>query len=250
MIAMEEDKSAGASRTMELLGYGSRYKAKRQRTVDVLSDEAAKDPDFIKAVHDIQDMQQRQGFLLGKGALDKNDLLYVREQEEQRKSQELERADSERTAFALMRSRASSLSSSGIPRSASIGSSVATDSSSKSVGGSSGRPKEAGPGGVAASIGRLKPIVKLKPKQPAKVAADTGKPQALGAVGSDAAAAAAAAAGGSSSPGAGEATAATANGGAAGRQAQQQGGTGEDDVGLPGLLGDYGSSSDSDDTGE
>lgn len=188
----------------------------KNRTIDVFSEEGVVDVDYLKAVQDIEDQQQRQGWLFGRGAFDKGDLLYLRDQEEQLRFEELERRDSERTAFASLRSRAEDAQGPMLPKIV---------------------KKDRAPSSRAATLTKLKPVVKLKPAVRPKPAADTE-----------------AAASKRQRTDAGSTAADSSKQDAALKPAQQQQqqstvAEGREEAGLPGLLGDYGSS-DSDGGGE
>lgn len=77
----------------------------KYRTVDMFSEGAEADMDYIRTVRDIEEMQQQQGWLFGRGAFDKADLLYLRDTMEQQRHMELELRDNERNQFAAMRAR-------------------------------------------------------------------------------------------------------------------------------------------------
>ncbi|CAD7696348.1 unnamed protein product [Ostreobium quekettii] len=77
----------------------------KYRTVDMFSEGAEGDADYVRMVQDIEDMQQQQGWLFGRGAFDKGDLLYLRDEAERQRHAELELRDSEKTQFAALRAK-------------------------------------------------------------------------------------------------------------------------------------------------
>lgn len=54
---------------------------------------------------DIEDMQHRQGYIRGAGALDKNDLLYLRDYAATQREQEMRQRDHESSQFASLKAR-------------------------------------------------------------------------------------------------------------------------------------------------
>ncbi|DBA96094.1 hypothetical protein WJX77_012305 [Trebouxia sp. C0004] len=78
----------------------------RRQDLDLFSEGAETDADYMRMVHDIEDTQQNQsGWLFGRGAFDKGDLLYLRDEEEKRRFTEMELRDSERQQFMKERAR-------------------------------------------------------------------------------------------------------------------------------------------------
>lgn len=77
----------------------------KYRTIDLYSEGAEGDIEYQRMVRDIEDMQQQQGWLFGRGAFDKADLLYLRDTAEQQRHKELELADRERSEFLLLRAK-------------------------------------------------------------------------------------------------------------------------------------------------
>ncbi|KAK9841620.1 hypothetical protein WJX74_008847 [Apatococcus lobatus] len=76
----------------------------KYRTMDMYSEGAEGDADYMRMVQDIEDTQQNQvGWLFGRGAFDKGDLLYLRDEEEKRRFKETELRDSERIRFQALR---------------------------------------------------------------------------------------------------------------------------------------------------
>ena len=53
----------------------------------------------------IEDLQQQQGWLFGRGAFDKGDLLYLRDEAEKQRHAELELRDTELSQFAALKAR-------------------------------------------------------------------------------------------------------------------------------------------------
>lgn len=81
----------------------------RRQDLDLFSEGAETDADYMRMVHDIEDTQQNQsGWLFGRGAFDKGDLLYLRDEEEKRRFTEMELRDSERHQFMKERARVES----------------------------------------------------------------------------------------------------------------------------------------------
>lgn len=77
----------------------------KYRTVDIFSEGAEKDVEYQRMVNDIEEMQQQQGWLFGRGAFDKADLLYLRDQAEQQRHKEIELRDNERTEYAQLKAQ-------------------------------------------------------------------------------------------------------------------------------------------------
>mmetsp|Transcript_6255 Transcript_6255/g.17969 ORF Transcript_6255/g.17969 Transcript_6255/m.17969 type:complete len:275 (-) Transcript_6255:233-1057(-) len=78
----------------------------RNRTLDFFSEETGKlesDRDYQRTVQDIEDAAQTQGWLFSRGAFDKTDLLYLRDQEEKSRHTEMELHDKEVMAYAQLR---------------------------------------------------------------------------------------------------------------------------------------------------
>ncbi|CAK0733854.1 hypothetical protein CVIRNUC_000344 [Coccomyxa viridis] len=75
----------------------------RNKTLDVFSEGTEGDADYMRMVRDIEDTQGGQsGWLFGRGAFDKGDLLYLRDEEEKKRFKEEELRDSERMQFLRM----------------------------------------------------------------------------------------------------------------------------------------------------
>lgn len=70
----------------------------KYRTVDIFSEGAEGDADYMRMVHDIEEMQQPQVF-------DKGDLLYLRDEAERQRHAEMELRDMERCRFAALRAK-------------------------------------------------------------------------------------------------------------------------------------------------
>jgi len=78
----------------------------KYKTMDIFSEGTEGDKDYARMVQDIEDTQQNHtGWLFGRGAFDKGDLLYLRDEEEKRRFQEQELRESELRSFARMRQR-------------------------------------------------------------------------------------------------------------------------------------------------
>ncbi|CAL8466882.1 g6418 [Coccomyxa elongata] len=72
----------------------------RNRVLDIYSEGTEGDADYMRMVQDIEDAQQSQvGWLFGRGAFDKGDLLYLRDEEEKRRFKEEELRELERAQF-------------------------------------------------------------------------------------------------------------------------------------------------------
>eukprot|EP01025_Chloroclados_australasicus_P038671 TRINITY_DN3991_c2_g1_i1.p3 TRINITY_DN3991_c2_g1~~TRINITY_DN3991_c2_g1_i1.p3 ORF type:complete len:258 (-),score=38.74 TRINITY_DN3991_c2_g1_i1:275-1048(-) len=78
----------------------------RYRAVDFYSQDAEGDADYMRMVRDIENSQQQHGWLSGRGAFDKSDLLFLRDEEEKRRCQELQRREQERQQFAILKAKA------------------------------------------------------------------------------------------------------------------------------------------------
>ena len=79
----------------------------RFQTEDVVPDDAAGDFEFQKAVQQIEDQQHvRAGFLFARGAFDKGDQAYIKEQEERNRHAEEAMHERERAEFMAARARA------------------------------------------------------------------------------------------------------------------------------------------------
>ncbi|CAL5225670.1 g8533 [Coccomyxa viridis] len=80
----------------------------RNKTLDVFSEGTEGDADYMRMVQDIEDTQGGQsGWLFGRGAFDKGDLLYLRDEEEKKRFKEEELRDSERLQFLRMQASTS-----------------------------------------------------------------------------------------------------------------------------------------------
>eukprot|EP00210_Caulerpa_lentillifera_P002690 g2570.t1 len=77
----------------------------KYRTVDIFSEGMEGDLDYLRMVQDIEDLQQQHGWLFGRGAFDKGDLLYLRDEEEKQRHAELELRDKELNQFAALRAK-------------------------------------------------------------------------------------------------------------------------------------------------
>jgi len=71
----------------------------------MFSEDIEGDADYLKMVQDIEDLQQQQGWLFGRGAFDKGDLLYLRDEAEKQRHAELELRDTELSQFAALKAR-------------------------------------------------------------------------------------------------------------------------------------------------
>jgi len=86
-------------------GQGTR-KTGRFATEDVIPEDAANDVDFQRAVQKLEDQTHGQaGFLFSKGAFDKGDFAYMREEEDRQRHVEEAMAEQELTEFAAARLR-------------------------------------------------------------------------------------------------------------------------------------------------
>ncbi|KAK9805877.1 hypothetical protein WJX73_000138 [Symbiochloris irregularis] len=78
----------------------------KYRTMDMYSEGGENDADYMRMVQDIEDTQQNHvGWLFGRGAFDKGDLLYLRDEEEKKRFIEKDQRENERTQFLAMRAR-------------------------------------------------------------------------------------------------------------------------------------------------
>lgn len=78
----------------------------KYRTMDMYSEGGENDADYMRMVQDIEDTQQNHvGWLFGRGAFDKGDLLYLRDEEEKRRFLERDQREKERSNFLIMRAR-------------------------------------------------------------------------------------------------------------------------------------------------
>lgn len=75
--------------------------------IDHIAPGADKDPDFIKMQRELEDTQQRQGWLFGRGAFDRTDIMYLKEQKEEERTKEQELNDIASSEFARLRSAVS-----------------------------------------------------------------------------------------------------------------------------------------------
>lgn len=86
---------------------GAGKDTKRVTTEDIVPEGAAGDADYQKAVQQLEDQQHgRAGWLSARGAFDKGDQAYMRDQEEQARHLEEAMADRELQQFAAARRRA------------------------------------------------------------------------------------------------------------------------------------------------
>ncbi|KAK9810475.1 hypothetical protein WJX72_011306 [[Myrmecia] bisecta] len=193
----------------------------KYRTTDHFSEGTEGDADYQRMVQDIEDTQQSQvGWLFGRGAFDKGDLLYLRDEEEKKRFHEQELRDNERLQFNTLRTK--------------------LDSAGPSVLVPPPRPPKKPPGLAKAGL-KLVPKVVVKPASAtapaataqAQPAGPPAKKQRVDDTPGQATAAASKAATGGASP--------------ASTSKAQPADDDSEGGGLPGLLGDYGSESDSED---
>jgi hypothetical protein len=55
----------------------------RNRVIDHMPEGAQYDPDYQKFQRELEDTQQGQGFLFGRGAFDRQDIMYLKELKEE-----------------------------------------------------------------------------------------------------------------------------------------------------------------------
>ncbi|KAL6779677.1 hypothetical protein ACKKBG_A13265 [Auxenochlorella protothecoides x Auxenochlorella symbiontica] len=130
----------------------------RFKSVVSMPEDAVKDPDYLRAVQDLEDQQSnRAGWLFAKGAFDKGDLLHLRDEEERGRHLEKEVRDAEQREFARQRAELERRAESGQGAGA-----------APSAGGAGAAPSKRPPGAEIPS-GRQKrmvPLVRIKPLRP------------------------------------------------------------------------------------
>mmetsp|Transcript_31090 Transcript_31090/g.69043 ORF Transcript_31090/g.69043 Transcript_31090/m.69043 type:complete len:287 (+) Transcript_31090:144-1004(+) len=77
----------------------------RSRVIDIVPDGAAQDPDFVRVQRDLEE-QQRQGWMFGRGALDRQDVAYLKEFKEELRNREEELEEMSSLEYARLRSQA------------------------------------------------------------------------------------------------------------------------------------------------
>lgn len=78
----------------------------RFATEDIVPADTADDVEFQRAVQQLEDLQNPRGYVYAKGAFDRGDQAYLKEQEERRRHVEEAVADRERAEFLAARARA------------------------------------------------------------------------------------------------------------------------------------------------
>jgi hypothetical protein len=73
---------------------------------DVVPPDASEDVEFQRAVQQLEDLQNPRGYVYAKGAFDRGDQAYLKEQEERRRHVEEAVAERERAEFVTARARA------------------------------------------------------------------------------------------------------------------------------------------------
>ncbi|GAX79086.1 hypothetical protein CEUSTIGMA_g6526.t1 [Chlamydomonas eustigma] len=77
----------------------------RNRIIDVKPPGAENDPDYVKFQRELEETQQGQGWLFGRGAFDRQDIMYLKELKEEVRTTEDELNEMASSEFARLRSK-------------------------------------------------------------------------------------------------------------------------------------------------
>jgi hypothetical protein len=88
----------------------------RTKIIEHFSEGANNDPDFVKATRELDDSQQASGWLFGRGAFDRQDIMYLKEHKEEVRRGEEELDDMATCEYARLKSKASAELDAKVPQ--------------------------------------------------------------------------------------------------------------------------------------